>query len=306
MYGHFTCSSKDCCLLTHDRNYLSFARRYFRDFKGYFYFPPAGTLPDDVSHTVPASAIPKQYGIIFMGTYHDYRHALAAIYSYPRFYRLFASRFLLSMRRNPAFPAEKAFAEVLDDVCLTLNDNEFLNMFASMKPITDCITAYFREKVIRTLLNAGIKIHVYGDSWEAAPFCSHKCLVHHPALPMDESLQAIQKSKISLNIMSWHKDGLTERILNPMLCQTVVLSDKSTRLEEEFVDGEDIVLFDLSKIECLPELVRRLLSDENYLGHLARNGYRKAMEKHRWCHRAQKLLDFMSTYRNNPARDNPT
>ncbi len=306
MYGHFTCSSKDCCLLTHDRNYLSFARRYFRDFKGYFYFPPAGTLPDDVSHTVPASAIPKQYGIIFMGTYHDYRHALAAIYSYPRFYRLFASRFLLSMRRNPAFPAEKAFAEVLDDVCLTLNDNEFLNMFASMKPVTDCITAYFREKVIRTLLNAGIKIHVYGDSWEAAPFCSHKYLVHHPALPMDESLQAIQKSKISLNIMSWHKDGLTERILNPMLCQTVVLSDKSTRLEEEFVDGEDIVLFDLSKIECLPELVRRLLSDENYLGHLARNGYRKAMEKHRWCHRAQKLLDFMSTYRNNPARDDPT
>lgn len=85
-----------------------------------------------------------------------------------------------------------------------------------------------------------------------------------------------------------------------------IMSDKSTRLEEEFVDGEDIVLFDLSKIECLPELVRRLLSDENYLGHLARNGYRKAMEKHRWCHRAQKLLDFMSTYRNNPARDDPT
>lgn len=297
MYGHFTCSSKDCYLLAHDRNYLSFARRYFRDFKDYFYFPPAGTPLDDVSHTSLASTIPKQYGITFMGTYHNYRQALAAIYSYPRSYRLFAARFLHSMRRNPDFPAEKAFVEVLDALCLTLSDNEFLNMFAAMKPVTDCIIAYFREKIIRTLLDAEIEIHVYGDSWEAAPFSNHKCLVHHPALPMDESLEAIQKSKISLNIMSWHKDGLTERILNPMLCQTVVLSDKSTRLEEEFVDGEDIVLFDLARTECLPEIVRHLLSDENYLGHLARNGYRKAVEKHRWCHRAQLLLDFMSIYR---------
>lgn len=294
MYGYFSCSSKDCYLLTHDRNYLSFAKRYFKDFKDYFYFPPAGTPLDDVNHTSQASTISKQYGVTFMGTYHNYRQALAAIYSYPRSYRMFAARFLYSMRKNPDFPAEKAFAEVLDFYGLALSDNEFLNLFAAMKPVTDCIAAYFREKTVRTLLNAGIELHVYGDSWEAAPFSNHKYLIHHPALPMNESLQAIKESKISLNIMSWHKDGLTERILNPMLCQTAVLSDKSTRLEEEFVDGKDIILFSFSELDRLPAKVKHLLSDGRYLEHLAQNGYRKATENHLWYHRAQRLLNYIT------------
>lgn len=300
MFGHFSCTSKDCYLLTHDRNYLSFARRYFKDFEDYFYFPPAGTLLDDVNHTLPASTIPKQYEVTFMGTYHDYRQALATIYSYPRSYRLFAARFLHFMRNNPDFPAEKAFEEVLDAYGLTLSDNEFLNMFAAMKPVMGCIIAYFREKTVDALLNAGIELHVYGDSWKGAPFANHKCLSHHPALPMDESLQAIQKSKISLNIMSWHKDGLTERILNPMLCHTAVLSDKSTQLEEEFVDGEDILLFSFSELEHLPAKVKSFLSDERRLERLAQNGYRKAIEKHLWYHRARMLLDYIGLHDSNP------
>lgn len=239
MHGYFSCSSEDCYLLTHDRNYLSL------------------------------------------------------IYSYSRSIRQFAAHFLFTMRSNPDFTAEKAFSEVLDAYDLVLNSNEFLDLFANMKPVTDCIMFYFREKTIRTLLDAGIEIHVYGDSWKTAPFANHKFLIQHPALPMEETLSVIQKSKISLNIMSWHKDGLTERILNAMLCQTVVLSDKSTRLEEEFVDEKDIILFDIAKPECLPNKIRHLLSDENYLKHLAMNGYKKAMEKHLWCHRAHTLLNYI-------------
>lgn len=41
----------------------------------------------------------------------------------------------------------------------------------------------------------------------------------------------------SLNIMSWHKDGLTEWVLNIMLSQSVLLSDWCAVLEEElFMD----------------------------------------------------------------------
>lgn len=294
MCGNFACTSEDCYLLTHDRNYLSFAKRYFKDFRDCFYFPPAGIFPSyNANHTSQVPVVTKQYGVTFMGTYHNYRNFLAEIYSFPRSYRFFASRFLYSLRKNPNFPAEKAFLEVLDAYSLTLNDSEFLDSFAAMLPALNCIISYFKEKVILTILDAGIEIHVYGSSWESAPFSNHKCLIHHPALPMNESLSVIQQSKISLNIMSWHKDGLTERALNTMLCRTALLSDRSTRLEEEFVDGEDIVLFDLAEIECLPEKIKHLLSDENRLTQIAINGYKKALERHLWKHRAQSLLDLI-------------
>ena len=100
----------------------------------------------------------------------------------------------------------------------------------------------------------------------------------------------MQQSKISLNIMSWHKDGLTERILNGMLCHSAILSDKSTRLEEEFIDGEDILLFNLSQIEKLPRQVNELLLNPDRLQRIAENGYKKASQRHLWIHRAQQLL----------------
>ena len=100
----------------------------------------------------------------------------------------------------------------------------------------------------------------------------------------------MQQSRLSLNIMSWHKDGLTERVLNAMLCQSVVLSDKSTTLEQDFMDGKDLILFDLTKLEELPSLVNNLLSDHEKLQQIALSGYRKARQNHLWEHRAEQLL----------------
>ncbi len=93
--------------------------------------------------------------------------------------------------------------------------------------------------------------------------------------------------------MAWHKDGLTERILNGMLCQSAVLSDTSTRLEEEFVDGKDILLFPLTQIASLPNRIKRLLAAPEQLQEIAENGYKKALEKHLWIHRAMQLLDII-------------
>lgn len=292
MYDHFKYSAKDCCILTHDRNYLSFIQRYYGNLAGCFYFPPAGSFPPGHKLHIHASSH-KQYGITFFGTYRNYREPLSAIYSYPRPYRMLSARLIYFIRQYPNLPAEKALEEVLGYYGLSLPDCGFLEMFAAMRPVFDCVMFYYREKIVRILLNAGIKIHVYGESWEHAPFAAHSCLILHPAMNPSDSLHIMQQSKISLNIMSWHKDGLTERILNAMLCQSAVLSDKSTRLEEEFTDGEDILLFELSKLDSLPERVLELLSNSERLNQIAQNGYRKAVQKHLWIHRAEYLLTIL-------------
>lgn len=86
---------------------------------------------------------------------------------------------------------------------------------------------------------------------------------------------------------------MTERILNAMLCQSVVLSDRSTRLEEEFINGEDILLFDLSRLDSLPERILALLSDDERLHQISLNGYRKVIQNHLWIHRAKQLLTIL-------------
>ncbi len=278
---------KDYYLLIHDRNYIAFANQYYKNIAGCIHFPPGGSLPPT------AFSETKLYDITFIGSYRNYRERLNIIRTYDRKHRFFAARYLRIMKEHPDYPAETAFRQTLAYYNWELNDKDYLDLFYEMRQACFCIMLYYREKVLQTLLDAGITIHVYSDSWEKAPFAHHPCLICHPALDIADSLTVMQQSRISLNIMSWHKDGLTERILNAMLCKSVVLSDKSTILEEEFSSGKYSVLFDLKELELLPLQVKKLLANEDIQKEIAINGYQNVNQKHLWEHRAKYLLQIL-------------
>ncbi len=285
-------------LLTHDRNYCVFARQYYKKIKDCLYLPPGGMLPEERTPSWEKQIkLPyqKQYDVIFIGSYRDYRERLKQLYTYKRPYRFLAAHLIQRMRRYPNEPAEQSMRKMLCDYGLNFKDADFLELFFELRQVCFCIMLYYREKTIWTLLDAGIEIHVYSDSWKNAPFAGHPCLRCHPALNMEESLCVLQQSKISLNIMSWHKDGLTERILNSMLCKSAVVSDRSTILEQEFENQKEIVLFDLEHIHTLPSVIKGLLADEENLQKIANHGYEKAAKRHLWKHRAQELLAHMES-----------
>ena len=287
MKEHIENGPENYYLLTHDRNYCAFAKRYYKNIKDCLYFPPGGIQPEPAAEE-------KQYDITFVGSYHNYRERLAIIYAYGRPYRFLAARFLLRMKQCPNETAEQSLRFVLGLYDLTLEDEDFLDLFYELRQACFCIMLYYREKIIKTLLEAGIEIHVYSDSWQKSPFAGHPCLHCHPAINMEESLRAIQLSRISLNIMSWHKDGLTERVLNSMLCRSAVLSDRSNILQEIFTDNEDILLFDLQQIPLLPIRVKNLLADMRQTERIAESGCRKAIEGgHLWSHRAVQFLAML-------------
>lgn len=286
--------------MVHDRNYQRFIKRYWPGVKDCFYFSPGGIPPSDpLLQWEPSGKCAnweevKQYDVVFIGSYPDYRDFLELLYTLRGPHRTLAARFLDVMRRNPDYPAEKALDEVLDYYGITTGNADFLNLLEMLRYVISCVSSYYREKIIRVLLDAGITIHVYGDNWNKAPFAGHECMVCHPAIDVEDSLHIMERARISLNIMTWHKDGLTERVLNSMLAGAAVLSDKSTRLEEEFEDGKEILLFDLAQIDALPGRVKALLSDGGKLKEIAADGRKKAMEKHLWVHRAEELLDIVS------------
>lgn len=212
------------------------------------------------------------------------------IYKYERRNRHLAALFLKIMKDNPDYTGEKAFEKTLGHYGIVVQKDEFAKLFHEFQECYACIMYYYREKIIFTLLQAGIELHVYSETWKTAPFGNHKGLVCHPALDVVSCFKVMQQSKISLNIMSGHKDGLTERILNAMLCKSVVMSDRSTALEEQFTNGEDLILFSLRQLEELPLMVRDLLSDEERQERIAQNGFRVASENHLWINRVRQLF----------------
>lgn len=202
---------------------------------------------------------------------------------------------LFRMKQHPEETAEKALEESLRKDGIVLSDEEFLEVLDGVKPMIYCIMSYYREKAVKVILEAGITLEVFGDSWKKSPFGDSPYLRIHEAVDMRESLEVMGKSLISFNVMAWHKDGFTERIANSMLQHSVVLTDESTYLKEQFTDGKDILMYRLNELYKIQELLADYLegAGRDNLQMIAENAYRKAKENYTWEQSAKKLLAFI-------------
>ena len=104
---------------------------------------------------------------------------------------------------------------------------------------------YYREKTVRVLAEAGIRIDVWGDSWKQSILSAFPQVTIHGDVNWQESLEILEKSKISLNVMAWHKAGFTERMANSMLAGAVLLTDETFYHRDEFSDGRECKMFSL-------------------------------------------------------------
>ena len=155
---------------------------------------------------------------------------------------------------------------------------------------------YYRYQILKTILDYGIKLDVFGDFWKSSVFADYPNLICHSGVTVEESLEVYARSKVSLNIMSWHKDGFTERVANIMLAHTVLLTDKTTYLEENYVNGKELVMFSLDEIEKLSELIKRV-SGQGQLEQIAEAGYQKTLKRHTWEYQTEELLKALDEIR---------
>ncbi len=291
MKEHLEQGPKEFYVFTHGRDYQEFVGRYFgKQVKRCYLLPPAGRLP---AHEGAIWERERRLDVTFVGTWYDYRERLLFIKNTKTRERYLANRFLLIMKKNPNLCAEQAFAQALADYGIELNDEDFKNVLFDLKQVCFAIMTYYREKVMRTLLEEGLTIHVYGESWKKSPLSKYDGLICHPQVSVEESMEVWQDSKISLNIMSWHKGGFTERIANMLLCGTVAVSDKSGYLTKNFADGEELVLFDLREGKALAGRIKELLADEHKRRQIAKRGCEKSRRFHTWERRTEEFLEIL-------------
>lgn len=281
---HLTATPENLTILTLDRNYRTFLQRYY-PVKAYF-LPPGGIVR-------PFAEQERCYDVTFIGSYLDNSADVSVkLRLLDRPMRFLVNRYLLITRKNPHLPTEKTLALALEYYGRQVDDDEFLALFRSLRSFALYISYHYRYRILKMLVESGIRVDVFGNTWKDCPLRANPNLVWHEAdLSTDECLDVWQRSKLALNIMAWHKDAITERIINSMLQKAVVLTERNPYLEEHFKDNADIVFYDLAHIDRLPAMVKSLLDQPQKRQAIAQSGYEKALAHHTWNRRAEELLE---------------
>lgn len=269
----------DYYILCQDADYADSVRKYYHT-EHAIQFPPAGIARDMRSGQRP-------YDIVFIGSYfEDCGDSLEGDN------RIFYDYMLC----HPEITFEQGIREVFyresDQMQTDSDGDSFVRKAFELKTACRMVIGHFRNAVVTAILEAGFELHVYGEAWDCYPFKEGYRLVIHPQVTVDESLEELGKAKIGLNIMSWHKAGMTERIANIMLSGAVCLTEETSYLREHMTDGENIRFFNLTQLERLPDVIRGLLREDKVREKIAENAYRKAMTEHTWHIRAEQLIDL--------------
>lgn len=272
-------------VLSQDETYAVYVNEKLKHVAGAYHFPPAGI---EMVYDVPKE---KTMDLSFIGTYYDYRNQLDKMDTLPKNYREISNRFYERQKAHPNERAEEALKVVLDDMGFETTEDEFVECLFAMGHAVRALMYYFREKVVETLLNGGIKVDVYSDSWKAAPFANHENLTIHPEVSFEESLSVMAQSKMSLNVMSWHKGGMTERLNNAMLNKSLCVTDQTTYIKREF--SNEMLQFDLEDFSDLPKRVKTLLEDDAARETMVRRAYEKAIATQTWECRAKEFLQIL-------------
>ena len=154
---------------------------------------------------------------------------------------------------------------------------------------------YWRGKAVRTLVNAGIPVHVVGKGWEELEDVRHpECLKLHPQTDSVTCLEMLADAKVSLNVMPWFKDGAHDRVFNSILNGAVCVTDPSCYLEEELHEGEGVCYVALQDMDALPEKVKDLLQNDSGRNEIVRRGRAIVEQKHTWAERAKTLAAWIA------------
>lgn len=135
-------------------------------------------------------------------------------------------------------------------------------------------------------------VHVFGNeesAWKQY-FQNQPNVVIHPAVSYQEALNVMKQSRIVLNSSIKNKHGAHERIFSGLACGAVVVTNENVYLKENFIHGEDLILFRRSNFAAMNEDIKNLLHHEKRRKEMAETGRTKVMAHHTWDHRIDKLL----------------
>lgn len=269
---------EDYYLLFQDGDYAGFVNKYYNVKNALHVYPGGEVTKEPDYHN-------REYDVVFLGSYKDYGEIaldddMNELLSY--------------IMVNPELSFVEATDRFMDDGGIAGRQRNRMDVYSKMTPVYRKIVSLYRKKIIEKVLEADLPVHVYGNSWRAYDGKASDKLIIHEEISAKNMIGELSKAKISLNIMAWHKDGMTERIVNSMLAGAVCLTDGTKYIKEHFSDQENIALYSLTELERLPSIIKQLLSDDESRTKIAKAGYDYAIVNDTWDRRAEEIIEMIS------------
>lgn len=272
-----------------DRNFCDYIDRYFSMVKHTRFIPLSGCY-----YPVYVPYEERTMDVIFTGTYTDpecYRQQALSRFEKGSVMARFVEDMLEDIVFHPHLTQPECLSRTLKKYNLDVSDSDFHELAGEFLVIDFYARSYYRDKVIRTLLAAGIKIDVFGNGWDNFHTEHKENLIWHEGGSYAAS-KALANAKIALNIMPWFKDAFQERIASAMLSGTVAVTDESKYILENFEDNKELVIFSLKETDLLPERIKYLLEHLREAAEIAENGMKKVQD-HTWSQRTYEMMRAM-------------
>ena len=270
-----------------DRNHEKYMRRFFPEIVRGPYLPLAGTELYPNKSRVPVTC--RRYDVMMVGNYCVPKTFERFITRIDDEYTAFYYGMIDDLFANPHRTVEEVAEAHLRDELGEVPEEELKKTMAALTFIDLYVRYTLRGRIVQELVDAGIKVHVFGDGWDQLSCRHEENLILMNNLDSAGCLKKLCQAKISLNVMPWFKDGAHDRIFNSMLNGAVCLTDSSIYLDGILHDNVDCSLYSLKEIEKLPEIAGQLLMDPDRMQQIADEGYRLAKAGHTWAHRAAQL-----------------
>ncbi|MBQ4283554.1 MAG: glycosyltransferase family 1 protein [Lachnospira sp.] len=271
-----------------DYNHARYIRKHIDNVSEVYMISHGGMMSDNIK-----AYVDRNIDVLFTGTYIDPKSILMCFDNLADSAKNVALGVIKTMLNDSTLSEEEAMIclfknygldELLDSVPKWMENLPEIDMY---------VRAYRRDALIRSLVEAGIKVNVYGNGWDKFKCEQQENLVIGPAIDYIKSLELMGDSKIVLNIMPEFKRGSHERVFCAMLNKAVCLTDRSSYNVAHFEDGKDIVFYDVDNLQELPNIVKDLLNNPDRAMQIAENGYVNASKYHTWENRVTQILETL-------------
>lgn len=253
----------------------------------------------------------RLYDVVFIGTYRGEKEIEAKIEASDPTVRNVCYCMLEELINNPAMRLEEGLMCGLKKQGISLKPAVFADTMNAMHLSDKYVRAMYRKLAVKSLLQNGIPVDVWGDNWEKLKpeLTNPSLLTVHEPVSYREAADIYGNAKVVLNVMPWAKEGLHDRILTSMLAGAVCVSDETTTLVERLAgakgnknsdkaSGADnsgmegaapCVLYSLAHLEKLPGKVKEILNNPGRMKNISMAGYQMAKSGHTWEERAKEL-----------------
>lgn len=278
---------KDYTQISIDRDHEAYLKRFFPEMKRGPFLPLAGTSIWN-RDSLPGWE-ERPYDVVFTGNYtppSDFEHVITRIDDeYTEFYYGIINDFI----EHPHMGMDEGIIRHLIENVEGIDEAGIKECMPNMIMIDLYVRHYFRGEVVKTLVDAGIRVHCFGAGWDRLE-CRHpENIVNGNVLDSLGCLQQISRAKISLNVMPWFKQGAHDRVFNSMLNGAVCFTDWSAYMKEILQDKTDVCFYELDELEKLPAQIESLLADRECWEKIQRQAYDTAAGQHTWSKRAERI-----------------